>query len=163
MENQAKKEREKKLPFCDSIPRVHQHARYAKTKMDASERVSSSASLYLEELATNHWFLSARGELQLCLPRERRDQRRPVWLCLRLLFFFLFLFLSLPFSVTFFSFFDRLSDSKNYSSRQDRPPSCSRACFFLSRASWTHITREPMYEVTDLWAEILGIVLSFLP
>lgn len=163
MENQAKKEREKKLPFCDSIPHECISMHVTPKLRWMPPRGFLPPRVVVEELATNHWFLSARGELQLCLPRERRDQRRPVWLCLRLLFFFLFLFLSLPFSVTFFSFFDRLSDSKNYSSRQDRPPSCSRACFFLSRASWTHITREPMYEVTDLWAEILGIVLSFLP
>lgn len=48
MENQEGR-RKKITILWQHSPRVHQHARYAKTKMDASERVYS-ASLYLEEL-----------------------------------------------------------------------------------------------------------------
>lgn len=76
------KEGEKKLPFCDSIPHecISMHVtpklRWMPPRGFGTPRVCTSKSS-----ATNHWFLSARGELQLCLPRERRDQRRPVWLC----------------------------------------------------------------------------------
>lgn len=50
MENQGEGRRKKITILWQHSPRVHQHARYAKTKMDASERVWYSASLYLEEL-----------------------------------------------------------------------------------------------------------------
>lgn len=158
MENQEGR-RKKITILWQHSPRVHQHARYAKTKMDASERVYS-ASLYLEELRYQP-LIPLRERRVTALFTTRATRPAPSSLAL------------LPSCVS--------SSSSSSSSRflfpwpsspsltgclirrtiarvRIDPPSCSRACFFLSRASWTHITREPMYEVTDLWAEIL-----FLP
>lgn len=159
MENQEGR-RKKITILWQHSPRVHQHARYAKTKMDASERVYS-ASLYLEELRYQP-LIPLRERRVTALFTTRATRPAPSSLAL------------LPSCVS-------SSSSSSSSSRFLFPwpsspsltgclirrtiarvridsPSCSRACFFLSRASWTHITREPMYEVTDLWAEIL-----FLP
>lgn len=125
-----------------------------------------SVYLFLGELASAHWFLATGGELQLCLPRGRRDQRHPVWLWfsvlppslllsppVRLLFH---LFPRFPFSAIFFSsFFDRLSE-----------PIVRVRIDLLhllvhvssARASWntqTHTMTEDMYKI-ELTIEILS-------
>lgn len=159
MENQGEGRRKKITILWQHSPQVHQHARYAKTKMDASERVWYSASLYLEELRYQP-LIPLRERRVTALFTTRATRPAPSSLAL------------LPSCVS-------SSSSSSTSSRflfpwpsspsltgclirraiarvRIDPPSCSRACFFLSRASWTHITRrEPMYEVTDLWEEIL--------
>lgn len=147
MENQEGR-RKKITILWQHSPRVHQHARYAKTKMDASERVYS-ATLYLEELRYQP-LIPLRERRVTALFTTRATRPAPSSLALRLLFFFLFLFLSLPFSVTFFSFFDRLSDSKNYSSRQDRPPFVL-SCMFLPLASFVNT----YHEGADVWGNRL--------
>lgn len=160
MENQEGR-RKKITILWQHSPRVHQHARYAKTKMDASERVYS-ASLYLEELRYQP-LIPLRERRVTALFTTRATRPAPSSLALppscvssssssssssRFLF-------PWPSSPSLTGCLIRRTIARV---RID-PPSCSRACFFLSRASWTHITsRKPMYEVTDLWAEIL-----FLP
>ena len=162
--------------FCDNIRLKCINMHVTARLRSMSPRRVSSASLYLRELATRHWFLSARRELQLCLPHGRRDQRRPVWLWfpllppspllllprVRLLFHLPPLGFLFPRDLSSSPSLTGCLQPKNYRLRQDRPPSSSRAYFFVRGASRTRQIHghDDTVNVCTYVENRLGIVIS---